>query len=290
MRLLRGSNNCLLLTWFTLLPLGSHCSLWVHRLPFALPLLQTLGEMASQAASTATQPAAVPQTSQPGGPSHDGGAIAAASIAQGEKKLEDRVRETEALIAQRRKQKLQEEHERAKAKESQRRSEGKDMVEVKRARKKQADQLWIQERMKQKEEERLARAEVLAKLEQDKEERRRARQNVTPHQGTAGGAESSVVRQRVASSPSSSSSFNPTSNTRLQFRLPHGGPVVEQFGSSSTLGDAREFIVEVSVSTASMPVAILSSNCPLLLFSFPHNAPPQNIPTAPAVPALPDHA
>lgn len=26
------------------------------------------------------------------------------------------------------------------------------------------------------------------------------------------------------------------------------------------------------------------------LFSFPHNAPPQNMPTAPAVPALPDHA
>ena len=246
--------------------------------------------MASQAASTATQPAAVPQTSQPGGPSHDGGSVAAASIAQGEKKLEDRVRETEALIAQRRKQKLQEEHERAKAKESQRRSEGKDMVEVKRARKKQADQLWIHERMKQKEEEKRARAEVLAKLEQDKEERRRARQNVTPHQGTAGGAESSVVRQRVASSPSSSSYSSPTSKIRLQFRLPHSGSVVEQFGSSSTLGDAREFIVEVSGSTASMPVAILSSNCPLLLFSFPHNAPPQNIPTAPAVPALPDHA
>ena len=241
--------------------------------------------MASQASSTATQSAAVPETSQPGGPSHDGGAVAADSTAQGEKKLEDRVRETEALIAQRREQKLQEEHERTKAKESQRRSEGKDMVEAKRARKQQADQLWIQERMRQKEEEKRARAEVLAKLEQDKEERRRARQKVTPHQSDAGGAESSIVRQRVAASASSSSSSSPTSKTRLQFRLPHGGSVVEQFGSSSTLGDAREFIVEVSVSTATGLVAILSNNYPLLLFSFSHNAP-----TAPAVPALPDHA
>ena len=40
----------------------------------------------------------------------------------------------------------------------------------------------------------------------------------------------------------------PLAQTHLQFRLPHGGSVVEQFGSASTLGDAREFIVEVGVS------------------------------------------
>ena len=35
---------------------------------------------------------------------------------------------------------------------------------------------------------------------------------------------------------------------------------------------------KVSVSTATGLVVILSSRCPLLLFSFPHNAPPQNMP------------
>ena len=196
--------------------------------------------------SAATQVAATPQSSQPGSPSHDG-AAADPRPEKEDKTLEDRVRETEALIALRREQKLQEERELAKAKETQRRSEGKDMVEAKRALKKQADQLWIQERIKQKEEERQARAEILAKVEQDKEERRRARQNVTPQHVDAGSIESSLVRKRVAGNPSSPSSSSPTSKTRLQFRLPHGGSVVEQFGSSSTLGDAREFVVEVGV-------------------------------------------
>ena len=39
MQLLRGSNDCLLLTWFTLLPLGSHCSLWVRTAPSGFALL-----------------------------------------------------------------------------------------------------------------------------------------------------------------------------------------------------------------------------------------------------------
>ena len=231
-------------------------------------LLQTLGQMASQVAmSAATQVAATPQSSQPGSPSHDDGAATDSRPAKGDKTLEDRVRETEGLIALRREQKLQEEREVAKAKETQRRSEGKDMVEAKRALKKQADQLWIQERIKQKEEERQARAEILAKVEQDKEERRRARQNVTPQHVDAGSIESSLVRKRVAGNPSSPSSSSPTSKTRLQFRLPHGGSVVEQFGSSSTLGDAREFVVEVGVCPLHRYTCSLIDNNHTLLYS-----------------------
>ena len=213
----------------------------------------------AQAVSTSAEAATVPVSSQPGSPSHDDGAVTDPGPAEGGKKLEDRVRDTEALIARRRQQKLQEEQERSKLKEAQRRSEGKGMVEAKRTHKDQANQLWIQERVKQKEEERRARADILAKLEQDKEERRKARQSTAPQQGEASSTGHSVVRQRVAVSAASSTS--PTSKTRLQFRLPQGGSVVQQFGSSSTLRDAREFIVEVRVSLLHTHADIYVRSC-----------------------------
>ena len=258
-------------------------------------LLQTLGQMASaQAVSTSAEAATVPVSSQPGSPSHDEGAVTDPGPAEGGKKLEDRVRDTEALIARRRQQKLQEEQERSKLKEAQRRFEGKGMVEAKRTHKEQANQLWIQERVKQKEEERRARADILAKLEQDKEERRKARQSTAPQQGGASSTGHSVVRQRVAVSAASSTS--PTSKTRLQFRLPQGGSVVQQFGSSSTLRDAREFIVEVRVSLLHTHADIYVRSCTEPESHSLHRTPPYpaqshtetHTHTAPPVPALSD--
>ena len=250
----------------------------------------------AQAVSTSAEAATVPVSTQPGSPSHDDGAVTDPGPAEGGKKLEDRVRDTEALIARRRQQKLQEEQERSKLKEAQRRSEGKGMVEAKRTHKDQANQLWIQERVKQKEEDRRARADILAKLEQDKEERRKARQSTAPQQGGASSTGHSVVRQRVAVSAASSAS--PTSKTRLQFRLPQGGSVVEQFGSSSTLRDAREFIVEVRVSLlrthADIMYAVVLNRshtpCTTLLPSTLHNPTLKHTHThtAPPVPALSD--
>ena len=113
----------------------------------------------------------------------------------------------------------------------------KDRVAAKRRKEEEFMKNWLEERQRAKEEDKKLRTEILAKVETDKEERRRVRED-----------KESELRQRH-SSPTSSPplmSSRSSGTTHLQFRVQKGSPIVQEFNSSDQLIDARTFIAEVS--------------------------------------------
>ena len=154
---------------------------------------------------------------------------------------EEKVKRAEELLKQKREQREREEFQREKDREIKRRSAGKEMADAVKSREERSRQTWMHERIKAREEERKAKADILAKLEQDKEERRKAKEQkaFSSEVEVRQGQHLSQVSPPLLKSRSSGV-------TRLQFRLHDGGSIPQEFNSSDPLLNARTFIAEVS--------------------------------------------
>ena len=110
------------------------------------------------------------------------------------------------------------------------------------------------ERAKEREDERKARAEILAKVEQDKINRKKVQES-KPAAGSSSASVShfgeSKRRMRTGTMEDStevkSSVTSISENARIQFRLLDGTIITEQFKSSDQLIKVREFIAEVKM-------------------------------------------
>jgi len=151
-----------------------------------------------------------------------------------EQEKEEQKKKIEDKIKQRRQEREEMEKQEAKDREKRRMMEGKDMGEVRRKHDELEAKKMVDERKRQKADDKAAKAKVLAQIEADKARRK---QMFSPD------------KTPVAEVPKPTASASPVkqptkdyAETRLQMRLPDGSALVETFKAKEPLSAVRLYI------------------------------------------------
>lgn len=145
----------------------------------------------------------------------------------------DKVERAQQLLEELRQKKVKEDEEKERQSEIDRRNMSKELLKAKRDREEKEQREIMLERQRAKQEERMARQRVLAQIAQDKAERKARLEGKTEPAPQA--APAPVPTQAPAS-------VSNATVARIQFRLPDGSTVVNQFEATATLASVREFL------------------------------------------------
>ncbi|KAK2171254.1 hypothetical protein NP493_1086g00023 [Ridgeia piscesae] len=162
--------------------------------------------------------------------------------------LDERVTKAKELISQKQREKALREKEEAKKKEKERRMMGQQLGQVGRCqlRQQQADEQMKEDAAnvkKEREEERKARERVKAQIAQDRADRAARFQKEKADRDEAV-ASKQQAKQTASSEARTKHEAARRESAVLQFRLPDGSSVTQQFPSGDTLAAARDFVTQ----------------------------------------------
>ncbi|KAM3607820.1 uncharacterized protein V6R79_014534 [Siganus canaliculatus] len=157
--------------------------------------------------------------------------------------LDAKVQRLSKKLEERQEQKRQGEKENELKKEMERRKVGKDMQDFKRKQEEEKIKRLLEERNKEKTEEKAARERIKQQIALDRADRAaRYAKNQEVEK-----AAKQALRQPILSEQSASKEDTVRerrSTARIQFRLPDGSSITNQFPSQSTLQEARQFALQ----------------------------------------------
>ncbi|XP_013776258.1 UBX domain-containing protein 4-like [Limulus polyphemus] len=160
-----------------------------------------------------------------------------------ESSVEDKVKRARKLLEEKKIQKEKEQQEKEKIEEVERRKLGKELQKFRQQKQDQEVKELAQERAREKEEERLARERVKAQIEQDRAERairfEKAKANELRQRQLQEERKLKAEQERAATEAAANSQF-----ARIQFRLPDGSSVTNQFLADAPLERLHQFVQE----------------------------------------------
>lgn len=162
---------------------------------------------------------------------------------QSEMPLNVKVERLTKRLEDRREQKRKEEEENQIKKEIERRKMGKDMLDLKRKQDEEQTKRLLEERNREKAEEKAARDRVKQQIAQDRAERA-ARYAKTQEEADAARAAALRARQAEQEMKKEAAHRERSAIARIQFRLPDGSSLTNQFPSETTLQEARQFAAQ----------------------------------------------
>ncbi|KAG7503509.1 UBX domain-containing protein 4 isoform X1 [Solea senegalensis] len=202
-----------------------------------------------RSAAEATEPAAGPAQGPLSSPVDDGSLSATASAenassdAEGDETLDAKVQRLTKKLEERREQKRKGEEETEIKKEIDRRKVWKDMQDFKKKQEDDKTKRLLEERNREKAEEKAARERVKLQIAMDRADRA-ARYAKTQEEEKA--AREAILKAREVEQEARKETLVRQRSTiaRIQFRLPDGSFFTNQFPSQSTLQDAQHFAAQ----------------------------------------------
>ncbi|TSM60543.1 UBX domain-containing protein 4 [Bagarius yarrelli] len=162
---------------------------------------------------------------------------------QSEEPLDVKVERLTKRLEDRREQKLPSRDQNQIKKELERRKIGKDMLDFKRKQEEEQTKRLLEERNREKAEEKAARERVKQQIAQDRAERA-ARYAKTQEEADAARAAAVQARQAEQEMKKEAVQRERSAIARIQFRLPDGSSLTNQFPSETTLQEARQFAAQ----------------------------------------------
>ncbi|XP_053353405.1 UBX domain-containing protein 4 [Clarias gariepinus] len=162
---------------------------------------------------------------------------------QTEEPLDANVERLTKKLEDRREQKRKGEEENVIKKEIERRKMGKDMLDFKRKQEEEKTKRILEERNREKAEEKAARERVKQQIAQDRAERA-ARYAKTQEEADAARAAALQTRQAEQEMKKEAAQRERSAIARIQFRLPDGSSLTNQFPSEAKLQEARQFAAQ----------------------------------------------
>ncbi|XP_076354890.1 UBX domain-containing protein 4-like [Tachypleus tridentatus] len=160
-----------------------------------------------------------------------------------ETSLEDKVKRAKKLLEEKKVQKEKEQQEKEKIEEIERRKLSKELQKFQQQKQDQEIKELAQERAREKEEQRLAREKVKAQIEQDRAERairfEKAKADELRQRRLQEEAKLKAEQEKAAREAAANSQF-----ARIQFRLPDGSSVTQQFLADAPLEKLYQFVQE----------------------------------------------
>lgn len=167
----------------------------------------------------------------------------ASSSSQHEENLEAKVERLTKTLEERREQKKKEEEEEQIKREMERRKVGKDMLDFKRKQEDDKTKRLLEERNREKAEEKAARERVKQQIALDRADRAvryaKNQEELEASRQAALQAKQAEMEARKEAMVKERSAI-----ARIQFRLPDGSSITNQFPSESRLQEARQFAVQ----------------------------------------------
>ncbi|KAG7331472.1 hypothetical protein KOW79_005441 [Hemibagrus wyckioides] len=162
---------------------------------------------------------------------------------QAEEPLDAKVERLTKKLEERREQKRKGEEENEIKKEIERRKLGKEMLDFKRKQEEEKTKRILEERNREKAEEKAARERVKQQIAQDRAERA-ARYAKTQEEADAARAAALQARQAEQEIKKEAAQRERSAIARIQFRLPDGSSLTNQFPSETKLQEARQFAAQ----------------------------------------------
>ncbi|XP_053482458.1 UBX domain-containing protein 4 [Ictalurus furcatus] len=162
---------------------------------------------------------------------------------QAEENLDAKVERLTKKLEERRDQKRKGEEEDEIKKEKERRKVGKDMLDFKRKQEEEKTKRLLDERNREKAEEKAARERVKQQIAQDRAERA-ARYAKTQEEADAARVAALQAKQAEQEMKKEAAQRERSAIARIQFRLPDGSSLTNQFPSETTLQEARQFAAQ----------------------------------------------
>lgn len=160
-----------------------------------------------------------------------------------EEPLDSRVERITKKLEEKQEQKRKDEEENQIKKEIERRKLGKDMLDFKRKQEEDKTKRILEERNREKAEEKAARERVRQQIAQDRAERA-ARYAKTQEEADAARAAAQQARQAEQEMKRDAVQRERSAIARIQFRLPDGSSLTNQFPSETKLQEARQFAAQ----------------------------------------------
>ncbi|KAK3543954.1 hypothetical protein QTP70_031864 [Hemibagrus guttatus] len=170
----------------------------------------------------------------------------ASQASQAEEPLDTKVERLTKKLEERREQKRKGEEEASVneiKKEIERRKLGKEMLDYKRKLEEEKTKRMLEERNREKAEEKAARERVKQQIAQDRAERA-ARYAKTQEEADAARAAAMQARQAEQEIKKEAAQKERSAIARIQFRLPDGSSLTNQFPSETKLQEARQFAAQ----------------------------------------------
>ncbi|XP_049340981.1 UBX domain-containing protein 4 [Astyanax mexicanus] len=162
---------------------------------------------------------------------------------QAEEALDSKVERLTKKLEERREQKKKGEEENEIKKEMERRKLGKDMLDFKRKQEEDKTKRILEERNREKAEERAARERVKQQIAQDRADRA-ARYAKNNEEAEAARIAALQARQAEQEMKRETTERERSAIARIQFRLPDGSSLTNQFPSETRLQEARQFAAQ----------------------------------------------
>ncbi|XP_060785278.1 UBX domain-containing protein 4 isoform X2 [Neoarius graeffei] len=162
---------------------------------------------------------------------------------QAEEPLDTKVERLTKKLEERREQKRKGEEENEIKKEIERRKLGKEVLDFKRKQEEEKTKRMLEERNREKAEEKAARERVKQQIAQDRAERA-ARYAKTQEEADAARMAALQARQAEQEMKKEAAQRERSAVARIQFRLPDGSSLTNQFPSETKLQEARQFAAQ----------------------------------------------
>uniref|UniRef100_A0A3B4ENK2 UBX domain-containing protein 4 n=1 Tax=Pygocentrus nattereri TaxID=42514 RepID=A0A3B4ENK2_PYGNA len=167
----------------------------------------------------------------------------ASQASQAEEPLDAKVERLTKKLEERREQKKKGEEENEIKKEIERRKLGKEMLDFKRKQEDEKTKRILEERNREKAEERAARERVKQQIAQDRADRA-ARYAKNKEEAEAARIAALQARQAEQEMKKEATERERSAVARIQFRLPDGSSLTNQFPSETQLQEARQFAAQ----------------------------------------------
>ncbi|XP_077303903.1 UBX domain-containing protein 4 [Lithobates pipiens] len=168
--------------------------------------------------------------------------------AQPEEEITEKVERVMQKLEQKQEEKKKEEHEKEIKREIERRRMGKDMLEYKRKHEDDQARRALEERNKEKAEEKAARDRIRQQIAQDRADRAARYAEKKEEQDAIKAAEFQAKQAEMETRRDAAQKEKRTI-ARIQFRLPDGSSLTNQFPSEAPLEEARQFAAQTVGST-----------------------------------------
>lgn len=167
---------------------------------------------------------------------------------QPQEEITEKVQRVMQKLEQKQEEKKKEEHEKEIKREIERRRSGKDMLEYKRKHEDDQARRALEERNKEKAEEKAARDRIRQQIAQDRADRAARYAEKKEEQDAIKAAEFQAKQAEMESRRDAAQKEKRTT-ARIQFRLPDGSSLTNQFPSEAPLEEARQFAAQTVGST-----------------------------------------
>lgn len=155
-----------------------------------------------------------------------------------EEEKKEKLAELKARMAEKRAAREQAEVEERRQAEKIRRKAGQEITQAKEAMEAKEIKKIYDQKKREKEEERIAKAKIKAQIEQDKKERA-AKKEASKQANVAAAAASAASAAASAAAPAVKKEYT---EARLQIRAPGSGPITHTFDANATLADVYSYL------------------------------------------------